>query len=799
MTDVLEGCRLKAEIKDFSSVRTLRRIYFLPEAKLEFFFMRNIKNIPVKRAFTLSFCLLVVLPLFILVFLFVFLSYSNYFERAMENIELVQETMEETIIEEVNEVRMTLSHIAYANDGSILDYIKNADTADQNRRYSALSRLEDVLDYTLQFDSSVLSMIFTFDSMRSAVYKTDLNINSNPRIRHDTSLIDEDIVSVSAFSSGSTDRFYSGSNPNDMIFSALLLPGSGIDREGRIESIEFFTISDIYRQINKYDTGYSLGNNSIGYTAVIDKGSGSILSSSKIDPALALDFMDGKEHPGYIYVSREVRISEIDCVILTVVRVSDISGGFLLPGLMLFLLVVFIVVFVVLFSRLLMKNVIRPVKNISDGLKSVEDGNLDMHLDSEGYEEINATIKSFNGMVRHQRALIDDYKSKLKASERQADRLFASFVSGNLKDEDAGAAEEKLFSSQFCLLLISCQNSEVISTPLLYRHLDSNLHFASQCYIAQAEAANTYFVYYREERGASRSVKELVSDIQAVFQTVFDTKCIIVTSRKLSFCREAESTLEAMHTMIPFISLMSGSHLLDLDDEMDSLSGALSHMTEYRDQASALYIADERVEGEAKEALNNMISHSPLQEAKERVCALFADFSIRLQKDGLYPYAFFGYNPGIWEKIVSAEDNTSLAVYVNNLLSEIMDISARNLDLDNSDMIAKAKRYIADNFQHSDLTLSAVSEYVGLNERYFSTCFSKQCGETFSSYLSALRIQNAKNLLRTTSFKVYEIASMSGYSTSENFNKAFKKAVGMTPNEYKKNCKCDENRGKDSI
>ena len=116
-----------------------------------------------------------------------------------------------------------------------------------------------------------------------------------------------------------------------MIFSALLLPGSGIDREGRIESIEFFTISDIYRQINKYDTGYSLGNNSIGYTAVIDKGSGSILSSSKIDPALALDFMDGKEHPGYIYVSREVRISEIDCVILTVVRVSDISGGFLLP------------------------------------------------------------------------------------------------------------------------------------------------------------------------------------------------------------------------------------------------------------------------------------------------------------------------------------------------------------------------------------------------------------------------------------------------------------------------------------
>ena len=752
--------------------------------------MRDIKRVPVKKAFTLSFCLLVVLPLFVLVFLFVFLSYSNYFERAMENIELVQETMEETIIEEVNEVRMTLSHIAYANDGRILEYINDADTSDIYERYKALSSLEEVLDYTLQLDSSVLSMIFIFDSSRSAVYKTELNINSNPRLRHGSGgNLKEDSVFVSAFRSGSAERFYSGSNPNDMIYSAILYPSNAIDREGNIRSIEFFAISGIYRQINKYDTAYSLGNNSIGYTAVIDKRSGSILSSSRIDETLVEDYVKGIRHPSYIYVARDVSISEMEYTILTLVKVSDISGGFIIPGMLIFLLVIFIVVFVTLFSRLLMKNVIRPVKNISQGLKSVEDGNLEMHLEGEGYEEINATIHSFNGMVRHQRALIDDYKSKLREKERQADRLFASFVSGTLKDEDIGAADEKLFSSPFYFILLTAHSSSMINSALLYKHLDSNLHFASQCCIVKLDEYNSYLVHYMEKRGAGRSFKELVCDIQEIFTAVFDSKSVIAVSRKLECRSDAEDALARIRTIIPSLSLRSGQLVLSLENEAERLSPVLRYLDEYGSFASAAYIADERVSADEKEKLNEVIAHSDLQEAKNRVLALMTAFSMRLEKDGTSLYSFFGYDTKMYSKVEAFEDSTSLMIYLNNLISEISDISVKNLEHENQDMITKAKRYIADNFQHSDLTLSMVSGYIGLNERYFSTCFSKQCGETFSSYLSALRIQNAKNLLRTTSFKVYEIASMSGYSTSENFNKAFKKHVSMTPNEYRKKFK----------
>lgn len=751
--------------------------------------MRDIKSIPVKKAFTLSFFLLVVLPMLIVLFLFIFFSFRNYYEKAIENISFVQDTMEETIIDEVNELRMTLAHIVYANDSRILEYINEADTPDNFSRYQALNELEDVLDYTLQLDSSVLSMIFTFDSGRSAFYKTELNLNNNPRLRHDVPELEEDIVSVSSFRSGENSRFYTGSNPNDMIYSAIIFPGDFTDITGNIKSIEFFSISGIYRQINRHDTSYSLGNSTTGYTAIIDRNTGRILSSSRMDDSLATDFLEGKKHIGYIYVSREVSISEIDCIILTAVRLSDITDGFILPGFFIFLLVVFIVIFVTQFSRLLMKNVIRPVKNISDGLRSVEDGNLDMHLDSEGYEEINATIHSFNGMVRHQRSLIDDYKSKLEASERQPDRLFASFVSGKLEKEDIPAAEEKLFSTSFYLMLVCAGNCEKINNALLFRHLDSNLHFASQCYAAAAEEYNTWLIYYRDERESRRSIRELAGEIQSIFATVFDTNSLIAVSHKLSNHADAIENLTKIHSLIPYLYLRSASSVLDLDSESEAIKPVLSHLEEYSRLASAAYIADARVSGEEKEKLNDMMMHLSLEEAKQRACALLMDFSIRLQKDGSSLYSFFGYYLKAGEKIDSFTDNTSLMIYINNLLSEISDISLRNIAQDETDMMAKAKRYISDNYQHSGLTLGDVSSYVGLNERYFSTCFTKQEGETFSNYLTALRIQNAKNLLKTTTFKVNEIASMSGYSTSENFNKAFKKNTGMTPNQYRKSQK----------
>ena len=115
-----------------------------------------------------------------------------------------------------------------------------------------------------------------------------------------------------------------------------------------------------------------------------------------------------------------------------------------------------------------------------------------------------------------------------------------------------------------------------------------------------------------------------------------------------------------------------------------------------------------------------------------------------------------------------------------------MDYSVEKLYIKENDIILKAKRYIGNHYENSDLTLKEVADYVELNEKYFTSKFSKETGETFISYLTSLRIEKAKDLLKTTNFKIYEIAEMVGYRNVENFNRVFKKNTGTSPAQYRK-------------
>lgn len=138
------------------------------------------------------------------------------------------------------------------------------------------------------------------------------------------------------------------------------------------------------------------------------------------------------------------------------------------------------------------------------------------------------------------------------------------------------------------------------------------------------------------------------------------------------------------------------------------------------------------------------------------------------------------------EKIERLEDLRSLRLWLTNYFGWIMEYSATKLNIVETDAIIKAKRYMADNYEDAELSLAKVADYVGLNEKYFTNRFSKETGETFSSYLTGLRIQKAKELLKTTTFKVYEISEMVGYHNVEHFNRMFKKLNGISPAQYRK-------------
>ncbi len=100
-------------------------------------------------------------------------------------------------------------------------------------------------------------------------------------------------------------------------------------------------------------------------------------------------------------------------------------------------------------------------------------------------------------------------------------------------------------------------------------------------------------------------------------------------------------------------------------------------------------------------------------------------------------------------------------------------------------VVNKAKQYIDENYM-KELTLDDVSRVVNISSYYFSKVFKEETGENFIDYLTKLRIESAKKLLKTTNKSMKEISAEVGYSDPNYFSRNFKKYTGKTPTDYAK-------------
>lgn len=104
------------------------------------------------------------------------------------------------------------------------------------------------------------------------------------------------------------------------------------------------------------------------------------------------------------------------------------------------------------------------------------------------------------------------------------------------------------------------------------------------------------------------------------------------------------------------------------------------------------------------------------------------------------------------------------SVWLRNLLRKERERLQHRSRSQTPDPIRRAQIFLEDNFTDHNLTLKAVADQVGLNEKYLSTQFTRRCGCTFISYLNNLRLRYAQELLARTDLKIYEISDRVGYS-----------------------------------
>lgn len=105
---------------------------------------------------------------------------------------------------------------------------------------------------------------------------------------------------------------------------------------------------------------------------------------------------------------------------------------------------------------------------------------------------------------------------------------------------------------------------------------------------------------------------------------------------------------------------------------------------------------------------------------------------------------------------------------------------------EHSVLVEKAAAYISEHYS-DPITQSDVAEMLGVTPAYLSSVFHEAKGESYSQFLTRLRMTQAALLLKTNpTLTIQNVATMAGYVTDKHFIKVFKNFFGITPNEYRK-------------
>ena len=124
---------------------------------------------------------------------------------------------------------------------------------------------------------------------------------------------------------------------------------------------------------------------------------------------------------------------------------------------------------------------------------------------------------------------------------------------------------------------------------------------------------------------------------------------------------------------------------------------------------------------------------------------------------------------------------------ISGLSDEVMERPQADLqDQQENEFLQKVRQLIEDHLQEEDFSVEQLSQLLFMDTSNLYRKVKALTGLSPGQYISSLRLQLAKKLLRETSESVLSIALSCGFNSSAYFSRVFKKDAGMTPSAYRK-------------
>jgi two-component system response regulator YesN len=192
----------------------------------------------------------------------------------------------------------------------------------------------------------------------------------------------------------------------------------------------------------------------------------------------------------------------------------------------------------------------------------------------------------------------------------------------------------------------------------------------------------------------------------------------------------------------------------------------------------------------AKEILNSILGTILFKDIgdlgilKVRLLELLSVLTRSAVEGGVDVHVMLEKNLAYVNKAMQIDSQEDLCVWISTALNEFLELVYCSQDSHKIRQITPAINYIEANYD-KPITLAKIARASHLSASRLAHIFKEQMGTTLIDYLTSVRVEQAKRLLRATDQSCTEICFQVGYNNQSYFTRTFKSVAGMTPRRFR--------------
>lgn len=409
-------------------------------------------------------------------------------------------------------------------------------------------------------------------------------------------------------------------------------------------------------------------------------------------------------------------------------------------------------------------------------------------------EEMQKALEKTISLLQKDR-MLEEGKSRLASEKEELNYLLdiQCLIDALLSHQTVSLKDFK--SQRICTLFQDCNRFVLITCYLpsgisddQYRTIQSSLHPQNGIVPFRHTSLGRNLIFFLCCKGTDQikhdSLRDKVDTIRALFSHLTDEKALFVISSMKTNLTGFNDAYKECILSLDRRNILDGSGVYYLKSE-DHIPKAIV----WEDENQLLFHIEAGNEENAVQLLNNFFD---LFVKNPDITIADVKYNCRLLYNSIRSLLQDKYADVYRTSVISGFDTAMNEIFdIDSVKSSfyciLINVIRMMKELDiypANDLVNNIKKYLDQNYTRN-FTLQKLSSLFFINPSYCSFIFKQRTGQNITDYITGLRMEKAKKMLRCTNYEIHSIAKMPGYDKTKYFFRVFKKAVGTTPDKYR--------------